>query len=248
MRVSAVRLFGRMSADAGKRAAAYAAVDAELKDSHRVVGIGSGSTVVHVVDRIAQRVAEGSLKGDFVCVPSSWQATQLIRKHSFKLASLDEVDRIDITLDGADEADGKLNLIKGGGACQTQEKVVAHFSNRFVMVADDSKESSQLGSKYPNVPVEVVPLAATALCRELTEKHGAKSAVIRQATRKAGPVITDNSNFCLDVSFGPIADPAELEQRLNQIPGVVTVGLFCGIADVGYYGAPDGTSKRVEPN
>lgn len=168
-----------------------------------------------------------------------------------------------MTIDGADEVDDELNCIKGGGACQLQEKIVAFAAKTFVVIADYRKESTTLGQQWTQgVPVEVVPMAYVPLSRSLQALGG--EPVLRMAQRKAGPVVTDNGNFVLDVNvrphcicarvttvaadlidvyvqFGEIKDPRALADRIKLLPGVVEVGLFCGMADKAFFGQTDGS-------
>jgi ribose 5-phosphate isomerase A len=151
--------------------------------------------------------------------------------------------RLDVAFDGADECDGALNLIKGGGGCLFQEKLVASVAKRLFIVADHRKESAVLGSKWrQGVPIEVVPMARVPVTRRLLAL-GAKSATTRTGSGKAGPVVSDNANFIIDADFGDIADPAALDAQLRAIVGVVETGLFVGMTTKVYFGAEDGTVK-----
>uniref|UniRef100_M4BAQ5 ribose-5-phosphate isomerase n=1 Tax=Hyaloperonospora arabidopsidis (strain Emoy2) TaxID=559515 RepID=M4BAQ5_HYAAE len=172
----------------------------------------------------------------------------LIAQHKLTLTSLDESPVIDVTIDGADEVDLQLNCIKGGGGCQLQEKVVAFAAKKFVIVADYRKESKKLGEHWTQgVPVEVVPMAYVPLMRYLEEKFGGKP-VLRMGKCKAGPVVTDNGNFVLDVNFGEIDDPKTLCDSLKLVPGVVEVGLFCSMAEKAFFGQTNGSvTTRVAP-
>jgi ribose 5-phosphate isomerase A len=217
-------------------------VDEYVKDGY-VVGVGSGSTVVYAAERLGELVREAGVR--IKCIPTSFQAKQLIAQHRLVLTSLDEHPVIDVTIDGADEVDLALNCIKGGGGCQLQEKIVAFASKRFVVIADSRKESNKLGQQWTQgVPVEVIPMAYVPLMRRMEAMGG--TPVLRMATAKAGPVVTDNGNFVLDVSFGVIEDPASLGHRLKLLPGVVEVGLFCGMAEKAYFGHEDGSITTRE--
>lgn len=166
---------------------------------------------------------------------------QLIAQHKLTLTSLDESPVIDVTIDGADEVDLQLNCIKGGGGCQLQEKIVAFAAKKFVVIADYRKESKQLGEQWTQgVPVEVIPMAYVPLMHKMEQDFGGKP-VLRMAKCKAGPVVTDNGNFVLDVNFGEISDPKTLCDRLKLLPGVVEVGLFCGMAEKAFFGQVDGS-------
>jgi len=221
-----------------KKAAGYAAVDEYVKNK-MVVGVGSGSTVVYVVERLIQRHREEKL--EIVCIPTSFQASQLINEGGLTLGTLDKYPNIDVTIDGADEADHHLNLIKGGGGCQTQEKIVAYNAKTFVVVADYRKESNKLGENWKKgVPLEVIPMAYVPVIKKC--EHLGGKAVLRMAgDRKAGPVVSDNGNFILDVDFGIIENPHELNEKLLHIAGVVETGLFIGMAEKAFFGEKDGS-------
>ncbi|TYZ61810.1 hypothetical protein PybrP1_002292 [[Pythium] brassicae (nom. inval.)] len=228
-----------------KRTAARQAVDEYVRDGY-VVGVGSGSTVVYAAERLGELVRDHQLR--IQCIPTSFQSKQLIAQHKLPLTSLDENPVIDVTIDGADEVDAHLNCIKGGGACQLQEKIVAHAAKKFVVIADYRKESAVLGEQWlQGVPVEVIPMAYVPLMKALADMGGAP--VLRMAKHKAGPVVTDNGNFVLDVNFGLLRDPKTLSDRVKLLPGVVEVGLFCGMAEKAFFGQADGSfTTRVAPS
>eukprot|EP01132_Coremiostelium_polycephalum_P001007 gene1007-1277_t len=220
-----------------KKASGYKAVDENLSNGLRV-GIGSGSTIKFVVDRIKE------LGLNITCVPTSFQSTQLVVEAGLVLSDLSRTPELDITIDGADEVDKDFNLIKGGGACQLQEKVVAAASKKLVIVADHTKDSVSLGEKWKKgIPVEVVPMAYVPVMKTM-EKLGLKP-VLRMAVNKAGPVVSDNGNFIVDAQFQSIQDVASLNQNIKMIPGVVETGLFVGMASKVYFGQKDGTVKIV---
>ncbi|KAI9280790.1 ribose-5-phosphate isomerase [Sporodiniella umbellata] len=223
----------------GKKQAAYRAVDDYILPEHKAVGIGSGSTVVYVVERILQRPELHHI----VYVPTSFQSKLLILEGGLRLGSTEQHPVIDVTIDGADEVDSELNAIKGGGACQFQEKVVAEAARQFVIVADFRKKSKELGTHWlKGVPIEVVPIAYQAVMHRI--EHGLfmkpVSSVLRMAVNKAGPVVTDNGNFVIDAHFGPIQDPSRLLRELKLLTGVYEVGLFCRMAEKAYFGEQDG--------
>lgn len=222
-----------------KKLCAYAAVDNNLKSSHKVIGIGSGSTVVYVAERIGQL----SNKSEFTCIPTGFQSKQLIIDNKLNLGGLEENPIIDITFDGADEIDSNLNLIKGGGACLLQEKLVADSSNEFIIVADDRKNTGILGKGWKKgIPIEVIPNSYNKIINELT-KLGGKPIVRPGAPAKAGPVITDNGNFIIDCDFGEIdtKDVESLNNKIKLMVGVVETGLFVNMAQKAYIGNADGT-------
>jgi len=203
-------------------------IAADRVHSGMIVGLGTGSTAVHMIARLGERIASGELK-DVAGIPTSFQSSVLAREHRIRLIALDQTDRIDIAIDGADEVDPNYNLIKGGGAAHTREKIVDALADSFIVVVDDSKLVDRLGSKVP-VPIEVLPMALSAVTRAV-ERLGARP-VLRMAERKAGPVVTDQGNLVIDARFASIDDPAVLECTLNNIPGVLENGLFVGIADI----------------
>jgi ribose 5-phosphate isomerase A len=221
-----------------KKAAAYKAVDENFPPAAKVVGIGSGSTVVYVAERIGQLAN----KKNFVCIPTGFQSKQLIIDNGLNLGSIEQFSHIDIAFDGADECDQSLNLIKGGGACLFQEKLVASAADKFVVVADFRKKSTKLGTNWTQgIPIEVVPNAYNKVIGDL-KSLGAKNVNLRQGTpAKAGPVVTDNNNFLIDADFGPIDDPQQLHQKIKQLVGVVETGLFIKMAQVSYFGEEDGS-------
>lgn len=236
-----------MSIDEAKKKAGYAAVDNHVRDG-MVLGIGSGSTVVFAVDRLIERIKKENL--EVICIPTSFQSYQLITNNNLVLGSLDNYPEIDLDIDGADEIDSKLNLIKGGGGCHVQEKIIASNSKEMVVIADYRKDSTYLGEKWhKGVPIEVIPLGYVPLIKKL-EKLGGK-VNLRMAKSKAGPCVSDNGNFILDVDFGTIQNPERLHTKINSIPGVVDTGLFINGVDskiiVSYLGQKDGSLKIKKP-
>jgi ribose 5-phosphate isomerase A len=232
-----------------KKKAAHAAIDAHVK-SGMALGIGSGSTIVYAVERLAARVRSEGLA--VVCVPTSFQSRELIVAHGLPLSDLERTPSLDVAFDGADECDDALNLIKGGGGCLLQEKLVASCAKQLVIVADYRKNARQLGTVWrQGVPIEVLPLARQpVLLRLKSREFSLVSAVTRTGTGKAGPLLTDNGNFIIDADFGPIADPQALDRALAGIVGVIDTGLFCNMTTKIYFGAADGTvfTKENEPS
>jgi ribose 5-phosphate isomerase A len=196
--------------------------------SGTVVGLGTGSTTAFVIQFLGDRLKSGELK-EIKGVPTSFQAAVLAKEHGIPLATLDDVDHIDIAIDGADEVDPHKNLIKGGGAAHTREKVVDSLAAEFIVVVDGSKLVDRLGSTFA-VPIEVLPMALAPVTRAVAKLGGKPE--LRLAVKKDGPVITDQGNMVLDVKFAEIADPAGLEKTLNNIPGVVENGIFVGLANL----------------
>ena len=209
-----------------KEAVAAAAVK-KIKNG-MVLGLGSGSTAALMIEALGKKLNSGELT-DIVGVTTSFQGEVLASKLGIPLRNLSAVNRIDLAIDGADEVDPAFQLIKGGGACHVQEKLVAAISERFVVVVDSTKlvERLNLGFK---LPVEVLPSAWRQVQSNLVRLEG--SAELRMAKCKAGPVVTDQGNLVLDVSFeGGIQDPVSLESRINNIPGVLENGLFVNITN-----------------
>lgn len=218
-----------MSQDAVKQMKqAVAKAAADRVQSGMVVGLGTGSTTAFVIEFLGDRLRNGELS-DIRGVPTSFQASVLAKQYGIPLVTLDDVTKIDIAIDGADEVDPAKNLIKGGGAAHTREKIVDSLADQFLVVVDSSKLVERLGSTFP-VPVEVLPLALSPVSRALTALGGKPE--LRMGVKKDGPVITDQGNFVLDVTFAEIADAAALEKTINNIPGVLENGLFVNVADV----------------
>lgn len=209
-----------------KQRVGYAAAD--RVQSGTIVGLGTGSTAAYMIEALGKRIKEGTLK-DIKGVTTSFQGEVLAKKYGVPLTTLDEIDRIDIAIDGADEVDPQFNLIKGGGAAHTREKIVDYLAEQFIVVVDSSKLVDQLGSTF-RVPVEVLPMAITPVMRAI-EKLGGQPE-LRMGVKKAGPVITDQGNMVIDVKFERIDNPGELEKTLNNIPGVLENGLFIGVTDL----------------
>ena len=209
-----------------KQAVAEAAVE-QFRDG-MIVGLGSGSTAALMIKGLGQRLASGQLK-DIVGVTTSFQGEVLAAELGIPLRSLNAVDRIDLAIDGADEVDPSFQLIKGGGACHVQEKLVAARAERFVVVVDSTKLVKRLNLEFL-LPVEVLPGAWRQVQQQLSAMSG--KAELRMAQRKAGPVVTDQGNLVLDVRFeGGISDPVGLERSINNLPGVLENGLFVNLAD-----------------
>jgi ribose 5-phosphate isomerase A len=224
-------------ADQGKRNAALEAVK-HVKTGF-VVGLGSGSTAAYAIEILGEKVRSKKLnvKG----VPTSTQAFLLAVKHGIPVTSLDEHPVVDVDIDGVDQVDADLNLIKGMGGALAREKIVAAASRLNVIVADVGKRVRVLGENNHPVPVEVLPFAVEAVKHRIVGLGGKPT--VREGKGKLGPVITDNGNMIVDAVFGKIQDAAGLEQRLKMIPGVVETGLFIGLADVVYLGSSSGVEK-----
>lgn len=232
--------------ESSKRAAAFQAVTDYLQPSYTHIGIGSGSTVVYVVEAIAGLGADATSKMRFY--PTGEQSRELILKAGLRLSYIQDLpsgEALDVAFDGADEVDEDLNLIKGGGACLTQEKIVASSAKKFVCVADFRKISPRLGTVWKQgVPIEVLPMAADRVLAELKQMGSINPRVRPGLPGKAGPIVTDNGMLIIDAPFPPLLLPKDqqsglesgngvwsvdsLAQRLISIVGVVEIGLFHG--------------------
>jgi ribose 5-phosphate isomerase A len=219
-----------------KRKAALEAVK-HVKDCF-IVGLGSGSTAAYAIEALGERISRENL--NILGVPTSYQAFLLAVKHRIVVTTLEEHPTINLTIDGADQIDAELNLIKGMGAALAREKIVASASKQNIIIANESKKVKVLGENDHPVPIEVLPFAFSLVKRRIEEIGG--KPILREGKGKVGPVITDNGNVIIDAGFGPIEKPAALEKRLKMIPGVVETGLFVGLADIAYLG----TSSAVE--
>ena len=201
---------------------------ANLVKSNSIVGLGTGSTTAYAIEYIGKRLKEGELS-NILGIPTSFQAEVLAKKYGIPLTTLDAVDHIDVAIDGADEVDPNKNLIKGGGAAHTREKVVDSLADSFIVVVDSGKLVDSLGSTFL-LPVEVIPMAMTPAMAALAKLGGKPE--LRMGIKKAGPVVTDQGNLVIDVKFDEIKDPANLEKTINNIPGVLENGLFVDVANV----------------
>jgi ribose 5-phosphate isomerase A len=214
-------LVKQMKQEVGKAAA-------QRVQSNTVVGLGTGSTTAYAIEYIGERLKNGELT-NIVGVPTSFQAEVLAKQYGIPLTTLDAVDHIDVAIDGADEVDPQKNLIKGGGAAHTREKVVDSLADSFIVVVDGGKLVDKLNSTFL-LPVEVIPMAVTPVMRKIEQLGGKPE--LRMGIKKAGPVVTDQGNLVIDVKFESLDDPATMEKTLNNIPGVLENGLFVGVADI----------------
>ncbi len=213
-----------MNQDAMKKAAAQAAL--AYVEPGMIVGIGTGSTANHFIDLLA-----GIKHQIEATVASSIVSAQRLESHGIRVLDLNEAGQLSLYVDGADESNAHLHLVKGGGGALTREKIVAGASEKFVCIADDTKLVKTLG-KFP-LPIEVIPMAQALVAREMVKLGG--NPVLRQ------DFTTDNGNIIIDVHGLEILDPVAMENRINQIPGVVTNGLFAiRPADVLILGGADG--------
>ncbi|MGE0142416.1 MAG: ribose 5-phosphate isomerase A [Planctomycetota bacterium] len=225
------------SREIGKRAAARAAAD-DLVGGLRL-GLGTGSTVRFLLERLAERMRSEGVA--WTAVATSEATAELAMRLGLAVVELDSVDRLDVAIDGADEVDPRLDLIKGGGGALTREKIVAAAANRFVVIVDDSKLVDRLGATF-RLPIEVLRFGWRHT-RSLIENLGLPSALRVNASGTV--TVTDNGNYLLDAELGPNSDLGSLERALDSIPGVVECGLFVGMAHEIIVGSAIGRIHRL---
>ena len=213
-----------------------------LVENGMKVGLGTGSTAYWLVYHLAERVRSEGL--EFVGVPTSNKTREQAQAEGLKLISMDDAGRLDITIDGADEFDQSMNLIKGGGGAHLQEKIVAFGSDRMVVIADETKKVNKLG-KFP-LPVEVLKFGSASSQKQIEElliAQNYKDFTVQMRMEKNKPFITDEGNYIFDLNLGEIQDPRKLCVDLNIIPGVVENGLFIDVCKAVVIGYSDGTAK-----
>lgn len=220
-----------------KRQAAIAAVD--WIESGMVVGLGAGSTALQAIIRLGERLKAGDLR-EIVGIPCSQQVAADAQRYGVPLTSLDDHPVIDLTIDGADEVDPQLRVIKGGGGALLREKIVAQASRREIIIVDPSKLSPRLGTLWA-VPIEVIPFGARSQWAFL---EGLGATVTLRKTGEGSTFHTDQGNLILDANFGPIPDVEALAQALNNRAGIVEHGLFLGLVTDLIVAAPDGISHQ----
>ena len=225
--------------DALKKAAGIEA--AKLVENGMIAGLGTGSTVKFLVDELGRRHQEEGL--EFTGVTTSRRTQAQAESYGIKIVDIDDVDHIDVTIDGADEVDPAFNVIKGGGGALLREKIVAQASRRFVIVVDERKLSPQLGVTWP-VPIEVMRYGYTSQVRFLESLGGQVN--LRLAT-DGSPYVTDNGNWIIDCRFAPIADPDRLAHKLEGRAGVVEHGLFLHLATDLVVAGTDGIRYMPRP-
>ena len=224
-----------------KQAVALAAVD--QIENGMILGLGSGSTAALMIEALAMKIKSGEIK-DVVGVTTSFQGEVLASELGIPLKSLSSVSGIDLAIDGADEVDPKFQLIKGGGACHVQEKLVAALAKKFIVVVDSTKLVKKLNLDF-KLPVEVLPSAWKQVQKKLHDLGGKGN--LRMAQKKAGPIVTDQGNLILDLSFSHgIDQPELLERQINNIPGVLENGLFVNLTDQVLVGKVENDEVGVE--
>mgnify|MGYP003325816032 FL=1 len=224
-----------------KQAVALAAVD--QIENGMILGLGSGSTAALMIEALAVKIKSGEIK-DVVGVTTSFQGEVLASELEIPLKSLSSVSTIDLAIDGADEVDPKFQLIKGGGACHVQEKLVAALAKKFIVVVDSTKLVKKLNLDF-KLPVEVLPSAWKQVQKTLQDLGGEGN--LRMAQKKAGPIVTDQGNLILDLSFSNgIDQPELLESQINNIPGVLENGLFVNLTDQVLVGKVENDEVGVE--
>lgn len=228
-----------MDKELGKRKAAEEAV--KYVEDGMTLGIGTGSTAAHFITILGERIKEGwSLSG----VPTSEETRRLAEDAGVNIIEPDETTVIDLAVDGADEADPQLNLIKGGGAALLREKIVAAAAKRFIVIADKSKRVAALG-EFP-LPIEIEPFSWGLTVRRIRETlaiHGFETPKLTlRAKPEGGAVVTDGGNYVIDCKLGRIEAPAALNDALCALPGVVETGLFCSMTEMAIFGDEDGVT------
>lgn len=205
-----------------KKNAGYRA--AEYVEDEMVLGLGTGSTAKYAIEKIGQRKKEEDL--DIVAIPTSVETKERAKKAGIEIVELDRADKIDLTIDGADEVDQDKNLIKGGGGALLREKIIAHNSRDYTVIVDPSKMVDVLGKSF-DLPVEILSLWQEGITEQI-ERLGCDAELRRV---DGSPYKTDNGNNILDCDFGDIKDPEKLSKKLNSIPGVIENGLFLNYPD-----------------
>jgi len=223
-----------------KKNAALEAVK-HVKDGF-TVGLGSGTTAAYAIEEIGKKMKREKLRVQGV--PTSYQAFMLAVQHGIPVTTLEEQPILDLTIDGADQIDPELNLIKGMGGALAREKIVASASKKLIIIADENKKVKALGENNHPVPIEALPFAASFVMKRIKEMCG--TPVLREGKGKVGPTITDNGNVIIDAGFGLVQKPAELERKLRSMPGIVETGLFVNMAGIAYIGKHSNVEKLTK--
>lgn len=197
---------------------------AQLVQEGMVCGLGTGSTVAFLLEELGRRIKDEGLK--IQGVPTSFQSKMLCAEYGIPVLEAQDCSHLDIAIDGADEVDPSFNLIKGGGAAHTREKIVAGMADEFVVIVDESKLVDKLGMSFP-IPIEIIPAALSYVMATIEECGG--TAQLRMGVRKDGPIITDNGQMVLDVTFDCVPDLKKFDIIMHQTPGVVETGLFLNL-------------------
>jgi len=225
--------------ESAKRSAAAAAL--ELVEEGMKLGLGTGSTARHLVQLLAERIHTTGLRVD--CCSTSRDTADLARSLGIDIHDLDDLGILDLAIDGADEIDPKLNLVKGGGAAHFREKIVEKSAKRFAVIADYTKLVDALGDTR-QLPLEILPFAWRTTCRQVETLGG-------KLTPRPGPdgqpLRTDNGNLMIDGNFGRILDPAALAMKLDGVTGLLEHGLFVGMTEVAFVALADGSVKILRP-
>jgi len=227
-----------------KKNVGYAAVDSYVRSGMKI-GMGTGSTAMFAVERLAQKIQDGTLS-DLTVVATSFQTEIALQEAGIPVYTLNSPEvkgALDLAIDGADEIDPDLNLIKGGGAAQLMEKIVETAAKEFVVIADESKVVKHMGTGFP-LPLEIIPAARRLVVNKVKELGG--QVTFREGTGKMGPVISDSGNLIADVLWEEPVDPVQMDQALNAIPGLVEHGFFCGMAKVALVGKPEGSVEILK--
>lgn len=224
--------------ETAKRQAAAAAL--ELVEDGMKLGLGTGSTAKHLVELLAERIAREGLR--VTCCATSKETAELARSLGIEIHPVDDLGTLDLAIDGSDEIDPALNLVKGGGAAHFREKIVESSARRFVVIADSTKIVGALGTTRL-LPLELLPFGVGTTVRRI-EALGAR---VQPRLKDGAPVISDNGNPIHDADFGAIADPADLAAKLDGVCGVLEHGLFVGMAEVAFVAHPDGRVETLRP-
>ena len=212
---------------------------AKLVADGMVCGMGTGSTARFFIEEVGRRVREEGIR--IAGVPTSFQSRLLCQQQGIPLRDAQDCRRIDLSVDGADEVDPDLNVMKGGGAAHTMEKLVAAMASQFVVIVDESKLVTRLGTTV-DIPIEII-LPALGYVTDVVTRLGGEPR-LRMGTNKDGPVVTDNGHLVIDAKFGPDVDLREIDARLHRTPGVLETGLFYDLAAKVLVGVSDGTCVR----